>query len=185
MGPTGAVGAVGATGPSGGPTGATGEMGPTGPSGGPTGNDGATGPIGPTGIQGVTGPVGPTGSIGVAGPQGPAGGPTGPTGEIGPQGIPGAISYLPSNYLEFVSPIYFGQLPRDGAFYYARNEDNDFFLYAFLSNTAYDRTFNAAAYNQAVLQKNDLLLPTTVPGFWRITQLQLGPDNVQPLFEEE
>ena len=39
--------------------------------------------------------------------------------------------------------------------------------------------------NFKLLQNNDLLLPTTVPGFWRITQLQLGPDNVQPLFEEE
>ena len=93
------------------------------------------------------------------------------------------MDYLPANYLEFTSPTYFGELPPDGAFYYARNADNDFFLYSFLSNSSYDRTFNAAAFNQAQLSGNSALLPTTVPGFWRIVQFALKTENVTPLFE--
>ena len=186
-GPAGVAGAVGAKGSNGsvGPTGATGqqglqgitgEIGPTGPSGGPTGEIGPTGVTGPQGIQGVTGYTGP---IGITGPTGPRDGPTGAT---GPQGRHGALDYLPSNYAEYSDPLYLGNIPVDGQFFYAKNADNDTFLYMFIANPSYDRQFNIAALNTANSTGNNALLPTTSPGLWKAIQFTLDPVNITPAF---
>jgi len=99
LGPTGSIGNIGSTGPTG-FTGPTGNIGSTGPTGftGPTGNIGSTGPTGftgPTGNIGSTGPTGftgPTGSAGNIGSTGPTGftGPTGSAGNTGPTGSAGS-----------------------------------------------------------------------------------------------
>lgn len=185
IGPTGATGQqgiqgitgeIGPTGPSGGPTGETGPIGPTGPSGGPTGEIGPIGVTGPQGVQGVTGYTGP---IGITGPTGPRDGPTGATGA---QGKPGALDYLPSNYADYSDPLYLGDLPVDGQFYYAKNADNDVFLYMFIANPNYDRQFNIAAINTANSTGNNALLPTTSPGLWKAIQFTLDPTNISPEF---
>lgn len=170
IGPTGASGPTGAYG---GPTGPSGPIGPTGPSGGPTGPTGSIGPTGPVGADGLQGLVGPAGSIGPTGPVGADG--TGATGPTGAQGVPGALSYLPTNYLDFVDPSYLGDLPVNGAFYYATNIDNDIYLYLYMSNPDYDRSFNVAIINLGNT-------PTTPPGFWKITQFTLNTSHVTPIF---
>jgi hypothetical protein len=53
----------------------------------------------------------------------------------------------------------------------------------FIKNPSYDRSFNVAAINLNASTGSPL--PTTSPGVWRITQLQLAPENVTPIFSEE
>lgn len=180
-GDTGPEGPPGPPGPEGGPTGPNGATGPQGPSGGDTGPTGEPGPMGEQGIQGEQGIEGPTGEQGIEGPTGPEGGPTGPT---GPPGPPGPLDYLPSNYEEYTSPLYTGELPKNGTFYYATNEFNYVFLYMFISNPLYDLDFSRSAIEAATLTDNPDLLPTVSPGNWKAIELTLTTDQITPVFPE-
>ena len=87
-------------------------------------------------------------------------------------GPPGPVDYLPANYEEFTSPLFTGDLPRNGTFYYALDEFNNAFLYMFISNPLYDRDFSLASIEAGA--ENPALLPTVSPGNWKASAFGLA-----------